>query len=181
MTSIRLTSKEIQAKAFALLVESQATDLPINLHKVANHLRIRIALDRFDEATSGLLVLKDGVAVIGVNKDHHPNRQRFTIAHEIGHFVLHHSLFSDNNGIHIAKKWAYFRSVKEDSDKNQEYEANVFAAELLIPERPLKSLISASDFDLSNDVDTSQLARTLQVSEQALAIRLVNLKLVKPY
>ena len=46
----------------------------------------------FQDDLSGVLVsAADGSAIMGVNWNHHPNRRRFTIAHEIGHFV-HHSV-----------------------------------------------------------------------------------------
>ncbi|MGL6493539.1 ImmA/IrrE family metallo-endopeptidase [Aeromonas veronii] len=71
---------------------------------------------------------------MNVNKNHHPNRQRFTIAHELGHFIHHRSLIGD--GINDNK---LYRSTNQGKYFNQnitlghEKEANTFAASLLMP------------------------------------------------
>lgn len=174
---------QIRSAARTLLVRSRAHVLPIDLEAVAKHLAIRVLYEDMAEDMSGLLVVKAGKRAIGVNRNHHRNRQRFTIAHEIGHFVLHHKSFVDpKNDLHWDKKWAYFRSSAESAgDKQDEYEANQFAAELLIPEDLLRDFIERERIDLSDDIDISRLAEALQVSEQALTIRLIVLKMVKPY
>jgi Zn-dependent peptidase ImmA (M78 family) len=173
---------KIQAKK--LLHDSGTYVVPVNLEAVAKYLHIQVLYEDFDDHTSGLLVVKNGKRVIGVNRKHHRNRQRFTIAHEIGHFVLHHTSFDDpRNEIHIDKKWAYFRSAASipGTDNEQEFQANQFAAELLMPEGLVKEVLKTSAVNLSDDFDISKLASTLQVSEQALTIRLVGLKIIKPY
>ena len=71
--------------------------------------------------------------VCTVNANHHPTRQRFTLAHELAHYILHrnkHSEFVDNT---------YFRSI--DSENPMEYEANAFAGVLLMPESDMKYFI----------------------------------------
>lgn len=177
-----ISRKQISDAAKQLLARSRAASLPVNLEIVAKHLDIRVLHEEMDENMSGLLVIKSGKRAIGVNRSHHRNRQRFTIAHEIGHFVLHHKSFHDpKNDLHWDKKWAYFRSTKLGGADQDEYEANQFAAELLMPESLLRAFIDTERIDLSNDIDTSMMAERLQVSEQALTIRLVALKLVKPY
>ena len=57
----------------------------VSLERIAKHLKIQIRYSPLDNELSGMAVIKDGEAIIGVNSLHHPNRQRFTIAHEIGH------------------------------------------------------------------------------------------------
>jgi Zn-dependent peptidase ImmA (M78 family) len=175
---------DVKAEAEKLLHNSNVFSLPIDVEAVAEYLSIRVLYEDFDDETSGLLVVKNGKRAIGVNRRHHPNRQRFTIAHEIGHFVLHHDNFEDpKNEIHIDKKWAYFRSAAPTAGGNEreEYEANQFAAELLMPEELVKQLIKKSRINLTDDFDIANLASMLKVSEQALTIRLVALKLIKPY
>lgn len=168
-----------KSEALALLKESNCLSVPVRLEQVAKHLGIKIIYEDFQDEMSGVLVIKNGKPAIGVNRAHHPNRQRFTIAHEIGHFVLHHK--HSNNDVHMDKKWAYFRSSTPSSVEVYEVEANQFAAELLMPESLIRQSIEAKGFDLSNDLDTSRLAQELKVSEQALTIRLVKLGLIEPY
>jgi Zn-dependent peptidase ImmA (M78 family) len=170
-------------KASDLLRKSGAYSLPVDLNAVAKYLKIRILYEDFEDNISGLLVVKNGKHAIGVNKNHHPNRQRFTIAHEIGHFVLHHKDGEHRkNDIHIDKKWAYFRAAGHGQEIDaQEWQANQFAADLLMPEELVKQSIKKSALNLTDDFDIYQLAPMLQVSEQALTIRLVHLGIIEPY
>lgn len=94
-------------------------------------------------------------------------RQRFTIAHEIGHFASGH----------LTDGKVMFRDTKEVFTKRvydpQEAEANRFAAELLMPEALVKSAIQ------SDGIRTvQQLAGRFLVSESAMRWRLVNLGLL---
>lgn len=166
---------EVQARR--LLQDSGCYRLPVSVDAVAAHLGAKVSYEDFEDDLSGVVIVKDGKRAIGVNKHHHPNRQRFTIAHEIGHLVLHYQ--NSRNDLHLDKKWSYFRAAGQ-SDKT-EIEANRFAAELLMPATLLKDLVTSKNFDLDSDIHTSELARSLAVSEQALAIRLVDLKLASAY
>lgn len=168
-----------RTQAVQLLKKSNAFCTPVDLEAVAKFLDIKILYENFDNEISGLLVVKDGRRAIGVNKNHGINRQRFTIAHEIGHFVLHHS--TKNDVQHVDTKSAYFRSTAHSTEHLQEQQANRFAAELLMPQELLESAIKKYKLDLTDDLHISKLANLLQVSEQALTIRLVGLRLIEPY
>lgn len=94
---------------------------------------------------------------IYVNAAHHTNRIRFTIAHEIGHFILHrHS----HRG--TIKDDQFYRALSNPL----EAEANRMAADILMPSHLVNDLISQGVTDLAD------LASHLQVSKQAMAIRL---------
>jgi len=60
-------------------------------------------------------------------------RQRFTIAHELGHWVLHREYFL----AHPESYPVLPRFEKPDKDNYMEKEANSFAAHILVPERLL--------------------------------------------
>lgn len=71
---------------------------PLDPVFLANKLGLAVQFELMDENISGVLEKQnDGKFHIKVNSRHHPNRQRFTIAHEIGHFILHNHLIG--NGI----------------------------------------------------------------------------------
>src|SRR6218665_818238 len=81
---------EIEEKTLELLTLTGVSDLPVDLEKIAHYLNINILYDELDDDVSGFLLVdgeKGATAVI--NNSHHQNRQRFTLAHEIGHFCLH--------------------------------------------------------------------------------------------
>lgn len=91
---------------------------------------------------------------IYVNKDDPSNRQRFTIAHELGHFLLHQDYVKDESKYNVL-----LRTPLKDKDYTpEEKEANCFAAYLLVPSELLKKYekypnsIVASLFAVSEDV-----------------------------
>ena len=100
---------------------------------------------------------KSGYAIY-VNSNHSEARQRFTIAHEIGHYVLHNDLIGDG-----VQDDALYRS---GLPSNIETEANRFAANLLMPMEEVNKAI------LKHGFYVEQLADLFQVSQAAMAIRL---------
>jgi len=91
---------------------------------------------------------------IVVNKDDPPNRQRFTIAHELGHYLLHKDYVKDESRYNVLLR----RPLKDLDYTKEEQEANCFAANLLVPKEMLEKYkkipnsISASLFAVSEDV-----------------------------
>ncbi|RSN45412.1 ImmA/IrrE family metallo-endopeptidase [Actinomadura sp. WAC 06369] len=120
---------------------------------------------------SGMLVREPTRTVIGVNQSHAPNRQRFTVAHEIGHLQLHKGrpLIMDTD-VRVNLR----DSVSGMATDREEIEANRFAAALLIPELMVRNEISALDFASAEDLVLKLQAR-FKVSPSAMNFRLVNL------
>ncbi|HHJ4200033.1 ImmA/IrrE family metallo-endopeptidase [Aeromonas veronii] len=121
--------------SFETVLDYMQADMPVNLDKLCDDLGIELSYVAMDDDISGEIECrKNGRFAINVNKDHHPNRQRFTIAHELGHFIHHRSLIGD--GINDNK---LYRSTNQGKYFNQnitlghEKEANTFAASLLMP------------------------------------------------
>lgn len=162
-----------------LLGNVGAQSAPIDLAKIANHLNLEIrTVPPSEPDISGCLIRKDGRGIIGINPDQSRNRQRFTIAHEIGHWLLH-----KGEDVHVDRTQAFqvnFRNSKSAvALYPDEIEANFFAAELLMPAN-----LIAQDFegfiDLSEEDDGALkgLADKYEVSVQALTYRLINLGLL---
>lgn len=161
--------RDVRQKATAILDLTGITEAPVNVKDIASVLGFKVVPYEFDDNTiSGMLVIDDEVRAIAVNRNHHPNRQRFTIAHEIGHFLSGHEDYDQKDFVDQKKFYVDDSFVTHDP---MEQEANAFAAELLMPERLLKR-------DLANDIkDPVLLARRYGVSEQALWIQLIDLGL----
>ena len=62
---------------------------PLDLNSLVKILGIGLRIMPMSDQKSGYIKKEEGRWVIGVNSLHHPNRQRFTIAHELGHYSLH--------------------------------------------------------------------------------------------
>lgn len=118
---------------------------------------------------SGLLVRQGNVAVIGVNSTQRPARQRFTMAHEFAHFLLHEGMSS-----HMDRdfKVNYRDAVSSEASDVDEIEANFFAACLLMP-KPFLDAFEASEA-IDDDDGVARLADTFKVSRHAMSLRLVN-------
>ncbi len=156
-----------------LLAEGQY-QIPINVHQIALDLGLDVVEQDFEDQVSGVLVIKDGRGVIGVNSNHHRNRQRFTIAHEIGHYRLHHigRVFIDATPV-------FFRdTTSAEGQSPQEIVANAFAAELLMPENKLREILREQPIDAFDENALRSVANQFEVSTQALTIRLTRLGLI---
>lgn len=109
----------------------------------------------------GRTVFGSTCAIIRINKNiKHIGKKRFTIAHEIGHLILHRSVqpvFLDNEST-----LEYFQKG------HQETEANEFASELLMPEEQFRSECKGKKF--SPDL-LRHLAEKFQTSITSTAYR----------
>lgn len=165
--------KHIRDVALRQYARHSGGQVPVDVAKIARELGATIHEEPVEDNVSGFLAWKNGRPVIGVNGCHSQNRQRFTIAHEIGHILLHPQL-----NLHIDDTFA----VKLRSDKsrrgegNDEKEANIFAAELLMPiTRLMEDAKRIGVIDVHDEQRIERLAKTYKVSTQAMAIRLQQL------
>jgi Zn-dependent peptidase ImmA (M78 family) len=116
---------------------------------------------------------ESGKTIIGANRSHHPHRQRFTIAHELGHFLLH-----EGQTVYLDEKLTVnLRSPESSKGEDvDEREANLFAAELLMPAAFLNRDLRGKTVDvIGDDAFLERLAKKYNVSVQALTFRLANL------
>lgn len=149
--------------------------LPIKVEDIAKSMGIKVFAYGFDDDISGVLVIDNDSATIGYNQTESRVRKRFTIAHELGHYVLHR----DDAQMFMDKQYtAHFRSTNftyPDKKQKQEQEANKFAACILMPEQLLRAEIEKMEFDLQSEDDIKVLAKIFDVSATAMSFRLSNL------
>jgi Zn-dependent peptidase ImmA (M78 family) len=158
-------------------LKSNGGQLPIDVHAIARSHNVAVHEVTLDESVSGVLVVKDGRAIIGVNAAHHPNRQRFSIAHELGHYLLHSR--NSPSDVFVDTAPIFFRDERSsDGTEYQEIQANAFAAELLMPEDLLRGELRNGPLDAFDDDAVLQLASRFGVSVQAISIRLTRLGLI---
>lgn len=136
--------------------------LPVDPAVLARALKAEVIDDPSLSLTSasGQFDFENGRPVIRYTSVEPSVRQRFTIAHELGHYVLgHEGLFRDPS--------KNFSATNYDS---KEVAANKFAAELLMPKEEVNRLIKDDKI-----TDLSKLAQRFNVSEVAMKFRLQNL------
>lgn len=163
-------------KARELLRQAHVRSVPVPVERVATLLGAKIYYEPFDGQISGLMRRRGkGHTIIGINSSHPASRQRFSIAHELGHVVLHR-----DEQFHVDEKPPIrFRNQESSLATNSdEIEANQFASELLMP----KNLVMREIDKLPDDMDPEDAIRLLadrfQVSEQAMTLRLNRLQVV---
>ena len=156
-------------------MEQKVTSAPVPVDKIATALGTRVRYSSFDDELSGMIYIKGSNPIIGVNSLHHPNRQRFTIAHEIAHLILHRHLIE--NYVHVDKRFPVLMRDASSATGTQrmEMEANNFAAELLMPLFLLLPMLKKNGFDIDDEEPLEKLSRKFRVSKQALAYRIRNI------
>ena len=150
--------------------------IPVDLNALLKHYKINLHIVDMETEVSGFLIIKPSSSEIAINKAHHPNRQRFTIAHECGHYFLHSK---DSKEFIDMTPTIYMRNIESHAGISlNEIEANQFAADLLMPKDYLQQSIEQRAIDIYDDLSLRKLANELKVSIQALSIRLSALKLI---
>ena len=166
MTSIDL--KNAQAEAEKLIEEMNITSPIINVFEIAK----RVGLDVEYFTPTGKLEQVAGFfdpdsKTIYVNQGDSPQRQAFTIAHELGHYKLAHQ----PNQFEVLMR---FQNV-EMRRNPIERQADEFAGNLLVPIKMLKK--ARKDYSLDDkETDIEILARLFGVSKDVIKIRLQRLR-----
>lgn len=122
-------------------------------------------------APESIRVYSDRAFVIYLPSTTSVERDRFTVAHELGHLFLHFPMVlrSRPGACMVATRWV------DESDKVQqraEWEANWFAAAFLMPSEPFESAFRKKGGNLS------KVASLFRVSGRAAEVRAINLNLL---
>jgi Zn-dependent peptidase ImmA (M78 family) len=164
-----MVTEHIEDLAEKILTESGVNALPIAVETIATNFRIRISRAPSTDF-SGMLIRKDGYALIGINSKEAAVRQRFSVAHELGHFFLH------------KEKDAFidYRDKKGSSSLTpRERQADMFAAALLMPRKMVEMDARQLGRDGLIEDEIDKLAERYEVSSDAMRYRLINLNLAR--
>lgn len=145
--------------AQSLLTRLWDREIPILPDKIINKIDdIELISESMSDNMSGKINydFNRNKYIISVNKEHHSNRQRFTVAHELGHYILNHGNKID--------------TLYQDMNDSDEIEANKFADELLMPSGVLRHLIL--EHGIAN---VTTLAQKFWVPDQTMLFRLKSL------
>jgi Zn-dependent peptidase ImmA (M78 family) len=160
----------VQREVDRVLRENACIDPPILPKEIADNYNISVLFATFPERLSHVMGFYDFEKdQILVNKADPVNRQTFTIAHELGHGVLHKDYFRNNP----AKYKVLLRRPMGEQKDPLEQEANSFAANLLVPRKMLEKYSRFSS--------VRELSTLFIVSEEVIRWRLIGEKLVHEY
>ena len=172
---MKADKKRARAAAREVLQQHNVKRAPVQIERIIKSMSIVLDYAPLDEDLSGMAFIKDGVSIIGLNALHHPNRQRFSAAHELAHHILHEPKL--HGEVHVSKG---LRVLRRDPISSQgtdpiEIEANTFAAELLMPHEHLLEACGEEGLDMDDEVQIERLAKKFRVSVAAVKFRLASL------
>jgi Zn-dependent peptidase ImmA (M78 family) len=173
-----MASTKAESIAARLLDEHGITAPPIDIEDIAAVEGALVVRNHFPGLESGFALREGTKWIIGVNTATSPRRQRFTIAHELGHLLLH-------QGKPLITDYSIYVNRRDETSslgtEREEIEANAFAAAILMPREFVVAELQR-ELDLSEvasrDELIARLARTFRVSAEAMGYRLVNLNII---
>jgi Zn-dependent peptidase ImmA (M78 family) len=149
------------------LIENLQTSAPVKLGPIADALGVAVKVTTLPANISGEIRRSAGVSKSGftirINKHERKERQRFTLAHEIAHFLLHRDLIKEELSDDVL-----YRSTLSNS---REAEANRLASDILMPFNLVEEVLRDVG-DKPESVVITVLAEKLGVSDAAAKIRL---------
>lgn len=148
------------------IIQKYLSEHPVKLGALAKELGVEIKVSGMKSGLSGQISKESGKYVIRINRHEVRERQRFTIAHELSHYLLHRSVV-DSSPDGIVDNVLY-RSGKAE---RIEYEANRLAADIVMPAEQLEARLQEFDHVVTDEV-IDFLATDFQVSKAAMEIRL---------
>ncbi len=153
------------------IIDQYRMSAPVDIEKLIGALGIQFEKsERLNPEISGEIErLKGSNFVIRVNASHARTRQRFTAAHELGHYILHRLLIGngvDDNKAYRSEASGNFNNM--NIEQQHESEANQFAAVILMPSKLIKK-------ETQKSKDVTELAKLFDVSSQAMEIRIKGL------
>jgi len=161
-------------------IRKYLSEAPVNIEAIIRCWNIE--LDKradLPEGVAGEIRKKDdGGYKISVNKSDHYYRQRFTMAHELGHFMYHTQKMGETG---ISDNVKYRCENNSNIGDQEEMEANKFGASILMPEELViqyakeRGAISANERQLNLEA-VKEIAKKFKVSSQAMEFRINGLR-----
>lgn len=166
----KLKGMKMYSKEWSLLTQEQIDiilsnhdQLPIKIGKIAKELGITVKKATLQAGISGEIKESNGEVITRINRHDVKERQRFTLAHEIAHFLIHRELIGDGIVDDIL-----YRSVLSDELEQQ---ANRLGADILMPWPLVKESLQNLEGERV-ETKIEKLAKEFEVSITAMQIRL---------
>jgi Zn-dependent peptidase ImmA (M78 family) len=136
---------------------------PVPINQIIRDIGVPLSYEALDDNISGYIERRDGGYRIVVNSSHAKTRQRFTAAHELGHYIYHRDLLGEGVGDNRAYRTEGTNRPNANIRPIHERQANSFAANVLMPRHRLVAVTGET---------TAALAARFGVSQAAMKIRL---------
>lgn len=148
------------------VIDEYLSEYPVKLGALAERLGVKVLLSTLPRGTSGQIGQENGVFVIRINRHEVKQRQRFTLAHELAHYLLHRDRIIAEGG------WSENVLLRAPNQPIEiEYQANRLASDLVIPSHLLEKATADYTGPMTSEV-IDDLARRFGVSTAAMEIKL---------
>ena len=144
------------------VLKKYATTCPVSLLPIVKDYNIDLQFIYRPHYSGRIFQIENGRYRIECNALHPRTRQRFTVAHELGHFFMDKDLIHEKS---VLEDNALYRSKLPTK---REVRANRFAADLLMPMHVIEKIID----DATQNIKPKDIANLFNVSEQAIRIQL---------
>lgn len=147
--------------------ENLLAERPVKLGAIAARLGVKVLLSTLPRGISGRIGQEDGDFVIRINRHEAEHRQRFTLAHELAHFLLHRDRIVAEGG------WSenvLLRAPNQPIEVDQE--ATRLALDLIMPLGPLAEAAKQYAGATMGGEVIEDLARLFRVSPAFMLVRL---------
>lgn len=172
-----MTRNEVLDRAEKFCKEHNITTYPVRIIELCEKYGFKVYERYMATEVSGIIIAQkenitgfDTSKLIMVNLSDSARRRRFTIAHELAHYILHKT---DENQVFAHRDAGQTNSL--------EIEANTFASALLMPKKLIYdalSYLSDDSRNISNSTLIKYIADSFVVSAQAAQIRLEQLGVI---
>ena len=149
------------------ILDRYLSDYPVKLGLIARDLGVSIKVASMRTGVSGQISNEGGRYIIRVNRNEARERQRFTIGHELAHFLLHRDII-DSSPEGITDNVLY----RSGAPERIEFEANRLAADLVMPMDLVEQKLEDDFNGVVTEATIESLAASFQVSKAAMEIRL---------
>lgn len=150
-------------EALRLIVKYEVIEPPVPIYRIARSEGLEVFVRDFGDSdtVSGYIDIRNRRVII--NSTDIPTRQVFTVAHELGHWILHREQVLADPSMAVV----YRRPLAARESQKREQEANAFAGTLLVPPGLLRHITTQF-----LDITRQDLAKIFGVSVPMMEIRL---------
>lgn len=146
-----------------VLIDVCSIEIPVDLENLVGLLGGQITMStEVSSAYGSVKRINNTDFIITVSPNQSKQRMRFTIAHELGHLFLHMGFPSETS-----EKLEMYRIGASE----QEYQANEFAACLLMPEKKFIKTVMQHSNQITGEVNIKAIAQFFNVSEASVINR----------
>jgi len=176
-----MKQSEVRRKALEFCKENNINTFPVEIIKICNKLGLKVFEEYLEPDVSGMIIVDEKPwerygtnKFIVVNLSELAARRRFTIAHELAHYVLH----KEGNVLYAHRDMVGNSGFRSSIER----EANYFAANILMPEKLVEDKVRDIEAEVWGAVPEFVLIREIAdnfaVSESAAKVRLRQLDLI---